>query len=82
MKAIQDQVPFDLIAAFAESILQGNKIYCNMSNAKKLQDINFSVPDAIRAVGKYLRGLNEWVGCRQPRTSEVICLTDSYNLHH
>ncbi|KAG4069623.1 hypothetical protein HA402_014646 [Bradysia odoriphaga] len=60
MKAVQDQLPFDLISVFAESILDGNKIYCTMSNAKKLRDINFSVPDAICAVGKYLRGLNEW----------------------
>lgn len=61
MKASGDQVSFKLIKAFAESILEGNKIYCTLSNAKQLQDINLSIPDAIRAVRVNTRGLKEWV---------------------
>lgn len=61
MKAIEDQVPFNLIKAFAESILEGNETYYNISNANKLKDVNLSIPDAIRAVRVYSRGLREWV---------------------
>lgn len=61
MNAVDDQLPFNLIKAFARSILEGNEIYCNLSNANKLQDVNLSIPDAIRAVRVYTRALKEWV---------------------
>lgn len=65
MEAVQDQVPFNLVVAFAESILDGNEIYCNLVTTNKLRDINLSVPEGICAVGSYLRGLNEWVKSHQ-----------------
>lgn len=61
MKAVEDQVPFKLIKAFAVSILEGNEIYCSMNNANKLQDTNLSIPDAIHAARAHSRGLKEWV---------------------
>lgn len=52
---------FELVNAFAKSILDGNEIYCRMSNTNELQDPNLSIPDAIRAVRGFSRGLKEWV---------------------
>lgn len=72
MKAVDDQVPFNLIKAFAHSILEGNEIYCNLSNANNLQDVNLSIPDAIRAVRVYTRGLKEWVRHLKPFSYTIL----------
>lgn len=70
MKAVEDQVPYKLIRAFAESILEGNAIYCSMSSANKVQDTNLSIPDAIHGARDYSKGLKEWV-CHGNRFSPL-----------
>lgn len=54
-------MPYNLVKAFAEAILEGNETYCNLSNTNQLEDVNLSIPDAIHAVKVCSRGLKEWV---------------------
>ncbi|KAJ6625048.1 hypothetical protein Bhyg_17144 [Pseudolycoriella hygida] len=64
MQAVNDQAPSQLVNVFAESILDGNAIYCNMSSVNKSVDVNLSIPEAIHAVKTakpFSSGLREWV---------------------
>lgn len=62
MKVVGDQLSFDLVKSFAESIVEGNEIYFNLKKSNKLEDVNFSIPDAIRALKMCCsKGLKEWV---------------------
>lgn len=50
-----------MVYIFGYSMLQGNKIYEMLKSRGILEDVNLTVPEAIKYAGIHAAGLVEWV---------------------
>lgn len=61
MESYKNLLPYGLVKLFAESIIDGNEIYCRLSNTNQLPNINLNIPEAKMVAGEKINIIEEWV---------------------
>lgn len=55
------QPPLRMVQLFAESMLLGNRIYCEMEESKRLPHLYLNIPEAMEATAAWIGNVEEWV---------------------
>lgn len=55
------RLPYEVVETFAKAILDGNANYARLYNEGKLTNVNLNIPEAMEALKKLLKNLEEWV---------------------
>lgn len=53
--------PYRMVQLFAESMLLGNHIYCEMEESKRLPHLYLNIPEAMEATAQWIDNVEEWV---------------------
>ncbi|CAD7082746.1 unnamed protein product [Hermetia illucens] len=54
------RLPYEVVETFAKAILDGNANYARLYNEGKLTNVNLNIPEAMEALKKLLKNLEEW----------------------
>lgn len=64
MNMKDNELSFEVVKRFAESILQGNAIYHHLEMGQKLPHIYLNIPEAMETSAHITGNIEEWVSLR------------------